>query len=326
MSNGRIVLINEKFSDNVGDQAIHDLLKTHLSNLNLIVDSLDFSGRVSYSFVNSREVKSQRRLTPIALRRALYRSYWSCKNIKNAVLHFYNSDRVVIGGGQLLRDNGVFAWYFFFWTVTAKLFRNDIRVISVGTEGGHKSFDRILLWLSLRLVKSVSVRDEFSKRYLAKLYNGSITIVPDVVHLSPPVRTKLRDIDLLCFTAFEEIDSSYMNTSETSYIAMLREVFESVENPVLRCTTDKDFEFVKKVFPKQKVELFKEWREIDEYTAMSTSVYSTRMHPLIFAEKNSVGHVEGIEVNKKLFEFNSRIGIIDNKAIITGHIEEVLRF
>ena len=113
----RILLVNEGFSDNLGDQAIRESAEYILGDLGCVVEFSDYTRTVSAPIKISREKKNGK--LPVVFKSILpIKVRWCLKNIFRIVRQVKgNYDIVVIGGGQLLAPNSKFTMALFVWTI-----------------------------------------------------------------------------------------------------------------------------------------------------------------------------------------------------------------
>jgi polysaccharide pyruvyl transferase WcaK-like protein len=122
MKQKKALLINEGFSDNIGDQAISNGVKLLLESKNFSVKTAGFSTNNQCLF-NLKKSSNNKLVTMLRAKIFLKSIYWLFKNIIRILKCSSQKYNVaVIGGGQLIMEKSNFAIAMFTWVVVLKFF------------------------------------------------------------------------------------------------------------------------------------------------------------------------------------------------------------
>lgn len=181
----KVLLINRGGSDNLGDQAIKVSLEKLLENMNCEVDFSDFTNiykETHYQVKKSRndsKVKIKKKLLAIIPSKCR----WIVKNYKiyKPCFGMKKYDIAIIGGGQLINNNKVFALAMYLWVYLLK-FNKNIKVIifGVGAMRDLTKSDRFFYKNALNKADEVFVRDIHSKKVIKELFGIDSKVTYDV--------------------------------------------------------------------------------------------------------------------------------------------------
>ena len=292
----RIYLINEKYSDNLGDNAISACLSALVSRLVLNeVIEIDFSLRTETKVLNHNSIIRKKLKIKI-----LQRAYFLAKNFRKVLaIKARENDIGIIGGGQLIQDNttfpiSTFLFCMYFWLVGAKII-----FFGVGCGRRFGWFSFALYWISLRCACRILVRDSTSKAILSEKFGIEAHLVPDVVY-SFKVRRKNSDnnrsliapINYEVFHRYSD-ESPYQFTNKQDYIAFwiktVKEMYNSKQELKLFATTKRDLEFCHEIYENLPTNIrktcevlnFETWVDVCGYATENDIVIAGRMHALI---------------------------------------------
>lgn len=184
-----ILLINEYFSDNVGDQAINEGVVKLFSDRGYQIKNSGFSradnARTVTLNVNAPKKESNRLLASPLLRSF----YWLLKNLGRVVKCSYKCDGIAsIGGGQLILEKSSFAIAMFTWVFFLKLFRNKVIILSVGVGDSFGFYEHFLYKMSFKLVDDIYIREKTGILKLKQEFNIVAKFSPDAAYaLNSPV-------------------------------------------------------------------------------------------------------------------------------------------
>lgn len=192
----KIVLINEGFSDNLGDKAIkltlERILEEEVTELKfegyscsrektILIDNSNEAGIIKRKIKKILEKKNFltrniKKIIIIMLQRK------EQKRIRNLVFANQKTDLFIIGGGQLIQSNGTFPFVFKNWVNEIKS-KTDAKVIVLGVGIGKNftSDDIGKLRESINKIDKFYLRDESSLKILQKYFQRNGEIIPDVV-------------------------------------------------------------------------------------------------------------------------------------------------
>jgi polysaccharide pyruvyl transferase WcaK-like protein len=327
-----VLLINEGYSDNLGDQAINNSLQYLLNSYGINnIKFQDFTkniNKVSSIPLNSINDKNNyqkltlfgfiKRIIPCQIK-------WLVKNFNRIInVSKNNYDLVIIGGGQLILSNITFPIALFVWVFFLRFFGNkNIVLFSVGSGTKFKFIDKILFNYSLKKINKIYVRDNNSKKILKNEFNIDAELVYDVAFMHNKLKnnsSNKKNLILLGVTSFyvynryNDIKISKEEFFE-SWIKLLNNNKIDLSKVKLFYTTKKDrlssIEFKKYILNKYSLNLeLLETNKKDiliDYLIQSNLIISGRMHALI------LGLTYGCEIitypiSEKLIEFKKMFG------------------
>lgn len=331
----KALIINEGFSNNLGDQAIRE------SMTSLLQDS-DFHTEFAY-FTNPRlsrlpqydylvEATGNNVVAPMSFsskaRLNLSFFYWISMNYKSIrkKLSEGKYDVIVIGGGQLVESSGKdypsrFAVALYWWTYLIKKFsKAKIYMIGVGVGTTFNGKEKKLFAKALSRIDLVWVRDQFSKTRLQEQFGRKAIVTPDIAFYSGKNRVEEENLNskaLVGITNYKEVFSKY-NKMAKSNEAYYEEWYAEVSNYLRRGLTVELFyttitdaaetiAFRDYVSNKYKVEMeiakLASVEDLKQLYRSASDVYSGRMHALILAMKHQC-KVKAYLISQKLQSFN----------------------
>lgn len=196
----KILLINEYFSDNVGDQAIAKGLSEVFFSNGYDVDCEGFS-RARGKAVDSASLGRGGRSSWVkwlSSRVVLKSFYWAFLNLKRVLgAAFRCQGGAVIGGGQLILSGSSFAIAMFIWVAALKIFGNKIFIVAVGVGEEFGWYEKALYKFSFSIVDKVYIRERSGCDRFERLFGVKAGFCPDAAFaLLPPMR--LRRDNLVC--------------------------------------------------------------------------------------------------------------------------------
>lgn len=185
-----ILLVNEFFSDNVGDQAINKGITKLLISKGCQVESAGFSRAdklKAATKINNNEFISKN--IPLFKNSLLRSFYWLFKNLSRVVKCSYKCDGIAfIGGGQLILERSSFAISMFTWVFFLKLFRNKVIIFSVGVGEDFCFYERFLYKITFKLADEIFIREKLGIKKLKQKFNIVAKFIPDTAYaLTSPV-------------------------------------------------------------------------------------------------------------------------------------------
>jgi polysaccharide pyruvyl transferase WcaK-like protein len=346
----KALILNEGYSDNLGDQAINEslkylLVKNKVDNIHFqdftkninspieISDNLPCSKKIFFILVSVLKT-----IVPIKLR-------WVLKNF-NRVVNAANTkyDIVIIGGGQLIMANSTFPIAMFAWVILLRLFGNkNIIIFSVGVASDIKFniLDKALLNSSLRLTRDIYLRDGLSQKMLVKLFGLKPKFVNDVAFIHSEITLKMKNIaivssDYLLGVVSFKIYRRYNKTTNISkeeyyesWLSLLDKNNIQLENIKLFYTTNDDrsasYDFKKYILRKYDISIsVLNTSDLDRLTCQISHckvVISARMHALILALAYG-RKIITYPISHKLIEFDSMYSQDVNLNDIQDHINK----
>jgi len=333
MTSKKVLIINEGYSDNLGDQAINNSLSLFFKENNYQVSFMylsnpEITNKPNYKYLEGRNKNKKTHIDKIKTFFLFFRWYFKFKKIIIKNIKAENYDLIVIGGGQLIISSGSYSLSSFsislFWiTYLIKKYSNSkIYLVGIGTSKKFNFFEKKLYYLVLKRVSHIFVRDEFSHKNLKNFFNIKSIIIPDIAFYGEWNDKKFKNskIFLLSLANYNEVFLRY-NTKKISkkkyYENFYKIIQEKEKNNMmikLFYTTKSDaIEMIE--FKKYLKEKHNKTIQICKINTMSDltncfskahTVYSGRMHALILAYKQNC-EVEIQTISQKLLSFNNFI-------------------
>jgi polysaccharide pyruvyl transferase WcaK-like protein len=324
----KVLVINEGYSDNLGDQAINDSLQ-YLLNINGIkdIDFQDFTKNIDKPIpIKLNEVQNakfriksiMKYLIPVKIR-------WLLKNLRRIIKASKNNyDLVIIGGGQLIMGNVSFPIAMFSWINILKFFGNsNIIIYSVGIASDIKLsiFNKLLFNYSLSKVKKIYLRDNKSIELSQNIFKLSSSFIYDVAFIHNQIKDK--DIEnkkhyillgVMPLKTYNEHNIYKLSKYEyyKTWIDFLNKNHIKVEQVSLFYTTHDDRiasldfqQYVKNKFniTLELIETNTKNKLIETYKN-SSLIISARMHALILGLSYNC-KILTYPISEKLIEFNN---------------------
>lgn len=204
----KVLIINECFSDNVGDQAIAEGLNCVFSECGYDISNVGFSaarlaGESVHADISKYGVGFKRFLSKSIALRSLR---WLFLNVRRVIrVSAEKREFVVIGGGQLIMEKSNFAIAMFAWVFFLKIFRHKIYLVSVGVGEGFNILEKVLYFLSFKMVDRVYLREISGIQRLRVLFNTNAYYSPDAAYALPVAQVDLNDRlrVAICITSYD---------------------------------------------------------------------------------------------------------------------------
>jgi polysaccharide pyruvyl transferase WcaK-like protein len=180
MKKMKLLVINEGFSNNLGDQIINKSFEYLISDkpeIKILHEDLNRS-RIDKDY-KKKSIKYKKSIF-FLLKIFFHRSLWVFKNIKRITLSVRKCNYAIFGGGQLLVDNNIFPFSIFVWTFILTLSGIKYSFFSIGTQGSYSKVGRWLLQKALNNSDHIFVRDQLSKRIIMQNFEILSNITYDI--------------------------------------------------------------------------------------------------------------------------------------------------
>lgn len=183
MRQKKILILNRGGSDNLGDQAIRKSLEMLFESRDVEVTFEDFTNVIEEHSYYSNQVKKTRELKKLISYLIPDKIKWYIKNksIFN-VLKKNIYDAVLIGGGQLINKNEIFAYSMYLWTkkvkkmnINTKLFLYSVGAMNEFSKSDYKYYKK-----SFNKFDDIFVRDEYAQVVLKEQFNVDAKLTFDV--------------------------------------------------------------------------------------------------------------------------------------------------
>ena len=183
----KILVIDEAFTENIGDKAIEfcmkNLLQYKFKNADISFQS--YGGK--YIPPRKNELKTTitskyffRKIKKYLPRKLILRTHWFFQNFEELTLKHLNItyDLVVIGGGPLI--DGYWMYPFAFWLWICSIKTKKIILLGMGYGYGLSVFDKKMVKNALESVCEVYLRDASSIKRFQEDFGFSCKFMPDV--------------------------------------------------------------------------------------------------------------------------------------------------
>lgn len=309
----KALVVCESLSDNIGDSAISKGMAQMLLDYGFDVDCVD------YSFKGQ---PSELRLTALGLIHHLVgnnfpRSVRLVRSFRELELNHTTYEMAVIGGGQLILDNGIFPLQFFIWSKRLRRIADRLFLVSSGCGRNFGLKERYMIRHGASLMDGIYLRDSVSISNFKSNFDRHAGFIPDVAYWhvghsfekSPQVSNSgwgnygiLAVCDYSVHLRYYNEVGGVRMTREEYYHKWLTIFDEMVDQGlhVLMVTTTKNdciesMRFFKWLTPERKkfvINIFHttSFEKFIKLSQKAETVSSARMHALIF------GHIAGTKL------------------------------
>jgi polysaccharide pyruvyl transferase WcaK-like protein len=321
-----VLIINECYSDNIGDQVISSSLKKLIEKEGLLAVSVDFTRKkLSTNRIQDKPQlgsleKIYNSIVSITLATRLQ---WLIRNIPRIIsVSKIRYRTVVIGGGQLVLSNKIFPVAMLSWVLALKLFGNRINIVGVGCGEKFHLHERLFYKIALSLCDSIYMREKESVEKMRKLFGVKSDFIPDLAY-ALPINTAIRKknqciLGIINYNVYvryaQEVNEVIKSENEfmEDWLRCLIDNSITSDKIILASTTQDDAIQAKKFFNhimnskySFRVEYLDSVLAMEKYIDLlseSRTVISARMHSLILAHKLKC-NVISWNVSKKIVNF-----------------------
>ncbi|RFS22018.1 polysaccharide pyruvyl transferase family protein [Chitinophaga silvatica] len=329
----RALIVNEGFSNNLGDQAIRESVTNLLQDGGYTTDFAYFTNPAIsqlpvYNYLNSQPV-FQKELSALQLVKLKFsRWYWIAKNY-NAIVNRLkkgNYDLVVIGGGQLIESSrrsftSRFAIAMDWWTDLIKKHSNaKIWLIGVGVGTSFNDQERKHFSNALSRIDIAWVRDAYSQSVLKDQFGLTAILTPDIAFYNSKnsnVAINSNRKALVGVTSYQEVFVRYNKNGKTKaeyfeeWYSIVRQYELQGLTVELFYTTITDAvetlafkEYVESEYGRElSVAAISTVSDLKALYQTASDVYAGRMHALILAMKHQC-KVKPYLISQKLKSFS----------------------
>lgn len=331
----KVLIINEGFSSNLGDQAIKKSMESLFSSIGFNTDFCYFTDPGVQQLPQYDYVKTKTSLAQGGVKDTIknlgasffsffiyYRYYLNLKKQIRLCLSNQQYDIVVIGGGQLVNSSksqriSFFAIALYAWAKAIKKMLIPFYIAGVGAAGNFYSFEKHLYKNALQAAKDIWVRDVFSQQSILKNFKLQTHLIPDVAFFNsqPGSQFEKDNTALVGIYGYEEYKKSFgiAGLDKDAYYANWKKIIDRYTNSgqqvSLFYTTETDAaetycfqQYLQKQHISLPVAAITGLQDLNKLFENAGYVYSARMHALILAYKKGC-HVEAYEISQKLKSF-----------------------
>lgn len=329
----KILTINEKYSDNIGDQAISRAMIEFCNFSNDVsVDAVDFSFRQQFVPISDAATKGTKLVTLKRFIPALAKKIiFFMKNINNAKnISRCGYDLAIIGGGQLLLGRGTFPFSLFLYTFFLHKAGTRIKIVAAGVGKSFSGLERFLIAQSLKRVEAIYLRDIKSIDNLKNNFNKHSGLIPDIAYFlyNETKISKLGNKIIICPTEYSvykryEDEVGHKNLSfddyKNTWLKIIRNNIDKYDEIVLSATTNNDYKFCESLINYlSKLELakvkLKKTNSVDDFISLaeeSSEIISGRMHALILCHNLNI-KITPFYISQKIIAYKDEY--LDNDA------------
>lgn len=332
----KVLIINEGFSSNLGDQAIKQSMEALLQKLGFETDFCYFTNPAvkqlpGYQYINPGAIPGssglfrafKKKLLPFLSLFIYCRYFIKVKKQIKACLQNHNYHMVIIGGGQLINSSekkalSFFAISLYQWAKAVK--KNptlSLYLAGVGVSGKFHAVEKYLYRKALSQAASIWVRDGFSQTSLTENFNIHSNLVPDVAFFQPGefATYEKKNTALVGIYSYDEYSRKF-ETAEKNKAAYYKYWHTVVENFIAKklevllfYTTESDaaetMAFQQYLQTRQlniQVADIQSLEDLNRLYQNAAVVYSARMHALILGLKKGC-KAEAYIISQKLKSF-----------------------
>lgn len=342
----KALIINEGFSNNLGDQAIRESMTQLLQDSGFSADFAYFTNPgmqqlPAYGYLEAGIGAMAPASLSFARRVKLKLSgiYWIAQHYRHIsnILKRQDYELVVIGGGQLIESSGKdypsrFAIAIYWWTRLAKKFtKAKICLIGVGVGTTFNAKETSLFSQALALADLIWVRDTFSQTAIRFKFGHAAVLTPDVAFYHGSNRVETTNGNrraLIGITSYNEVFAKYNEPGKTrldyynEWYGVVRKYLQLGLPVVLFYTTITDaaesIAFRDYLRQQHQLELpvakLHTVSDLQELYESASDVYSGRMHALILAMKYQC-NVNAYLISQKLKSFHEEYILPGNRSL-----------
>lgn len=350
----RILLLNRKNTDNLGDIAINLSMKKLIESIgNECIDE-DFTNPNKSGYINKTAPRISNNNVSIidGIRRKfhkiirsfplLYCFFWYFQNSRLfKVLNRHHFDELVIGGGELVQSNLIFPIALYWWSKLSYYHKVEKCILfAVGVTREWEPFQKRLVAKSLKHIDDIYVRDEESQRNMQVIFGRKAHLLPDAVFINSIEDRGKGEYSLYGITDFRRIKKhTSMFTDRESYYECSFKEIKDIENEthkkvLLFYTTKADLDECRafKAYCQKghnvdlKIANISVLDELKDYIANAIVIASPRMHACILG-KLSNKDVRPILISTKMKSFAELYKDFDSdtSSLYQGKLANALR-
>jgi polysaccharide pyruvyl transferase WcaK-like protein len=355
----KVLVINEGFSSNLGDQAIKKSVLDVLADIGCKTDFAYYSAPSIYSLpavdIEKKPTTESKRTSLLnkgifkAGRRFLGYTKWYITNTKEIrkILKTGNYEAIIIGGGQLINSSekvrfNIFSLALYCWVKAARKYTSaDIHLMGVGVVDSFHRLEYRFYSKALERVNGIWVRDAYSRDSVKKNFNKEAGLMPDFAFYDATcynTEYKKEDSAIVGIYSYDEFAAKFdkKGLSREAYYKDWYTIIQNYRkeglNVKLFYTTGSDAQesFLFRDYIQKEHDLTIEvapTSTLDSLYALykpAKKVYSARMHALLLGMKYQC-RVEAYLISQKLASFDHEyIQNEKNPEIYSREIQSVV--
>jgi len=326
----KVLVLNEGYSDNFGDQAIKKsieylLINNNIRNITFADFTKDLHSKIQYRNLHTAKKSLLKKILVLIIPKRLI---WLLKNVyRIETIASKKYDLVIIGGGQLLLSNQSFPLALLTWVKYLKSRNNhNIVLFSVGAGIKFSLIDKKFLELAINKINKIYVRDCKSQQIVKNIFDKNSLFVDDVAFLYSKISSyeqkkggndNLTLLGIVSFNVYKRYNQKKITKEEyfQTWLDILDKKNISIDNIKLFYTTINDrvecFNFkkyIKSTFNKDILICnVNSLEDLIDIIKSSNLVISGRMHALILALSYHK-QIYTYLISDKLIEFNRLYG------------------
>lgn len=314
----KILIVNQGFSNNLGDKLISRSMSFYFKNKGYIVRNAGFTWfqEVKIENIDYRRYKAERKYDlPIKVKWVLKKKRYVQKNIEKYIDYY---DFLIIGGGQLIKTNCYFPYAMREWVEFGKKYAKKIILLGVGADEKFSFIEKRIYAYNFAQCDSIVVRDTYSKKVLKKLFNVDSIVLPDMAFLSSrwlksrnieEINPVVMPFDFGTYSIHFKNKENYLSYQEKWKKIIDKELL--INKKVILCyTTPEDKRecynltaYLGKTYENSvKIEKTDDLGQLIDCISKASIVYTSRMHAMIISMMLNKT-VESLCISKKTEQF-----------------------
>lgn len=339
----KILIINEGYSDNLGDQAILESTILYFRNLGYKTEFLYLSNPLisklpQYNYLDNKAYLLPSKRPLFRIKVLLYVFYWFFKH-KNAIiskLKYGQYDFISFGGGQLINSSSTkypsqfsIALYWIAKLIIKFSPNSKIFFLAVGAAKSFNFLEKFFFKKVLDCSVAIWVRDEFSQTTLRNVFNKDSILMPDIAFFTDFKNSvedvKKENLALVGIANYDEVVAKYSPdlTQEQYYNSIISQIKSYQKDGIqvkMFYTTKPDVQslrlfndFLNRNGEKEiEICAIQNLSDLIEYIKKAKYIFSGRMHALILGLKYGC-EVKSYLLSQKLISFD--------KAYVQNYID-----
>lgn len=321
----KVLVLNQYNSDNIGDKLIGETITGYLSSEGMDITIGGFAQMLPQSIVHSEKGisiidKGKKCCPPWLKYMLLYK-----KRIRSEMEKYCaaDMDAIVIGGGQLIKQGGVFPYCFRDWANYAVRHDIPLFIYGVGVDDNMGKKESTMYKTGFENARAISCRDKQSADNLRKITDRDIVVWPDVVFSIGTIPGLFDGNNLVVMPYDYSTAHSHFNTlsSRKRYYndLLIKIKSEKYNELLLSSTTSSDLnecyrfgKFLEKKNIAYRIVQIQDFQGLVKLYSGAGKVYSGRMHALIIGLLCGI-EIEPVEISGKIRDFrknyiNGKVG------------------
>lgn len=178
-----IVVVNQFYSDNIGDKLLNKSLVDSLLELGYSVHNLGFAQTIEQDIVygcdNAKNILMKLKHYVPAIIKYIIRYHWNLLN-ESQQINWETISAVIIGGGQLLKHLTVFKYCLLFWYCISKKHHIPFILYGIGIDNDVDFIEKQIYKIVLQGADYINCRDNTSAIIAKQILGKDVEVTPDI--------------------------------------------------------------------------------------------------------------------------------------------------